>query len=110
MGIGSGAQDLGQYVISHINPASRRLMENKLLLEYHSALTAPTDDAPVVDNYSFDQCMEDYRHGGVSRWMWMLPLLCTMCPDNMVQFFHDQVAEFIKDHCFTPDNIPMPRV
>lgn len=40
----------------------------------------------------------------------MLPFLTSMCPDNVVQYFHDQVAAFIEDHSISSENVSMPRV
>jgi len=106
VGIGSGPQDLAQYVISHASPEDRRSFELELLREYHTALLA--QNPSIV--YSFDDCLKDYVYGGAERWVWLLLLLETMCPPPMVKFFHDQLVAFTKDHGVTSESIGMPRV
>lgn len=114
VGIGSGPQDLGQYVISHMAPADRRLCEMQLLrLYYHelcSYIKASSSDSTTILNYSWDDCLSEYVRGGVERWVWLLALLSAMCPDPMVQFFHDQVEAFARDHKVTTETIDMPRL
>ena len=114
VGLGSGAQDLAQYLISHMEPQQRRACEEALLADYYAHLTgtAGVEGAPAVPptQYSYAQCQQDYVQGGVGRWVWMLGLLAGMCPDNMTQYFHDQLRHFIADHGVTPASMPMPRV
>lgn len=117
VGLGSGAQDLAQYLISHMSPADRRVHEEALLRDYYAHLTGAIETgAPgtqfYVDSasYTYEHCQRDFVAGGVGRWVWMLALLSGMCPDVMVQYFHDQVLHFIVDHGVTPETMPMPRV
>lgn len=124
VGLGSGAQDLAQYLISHASRADRQQHEEALLRDYYEHLTgsagtgaeagagagATSGSAVSAERYSFEQCRRDYIAGGVGRWVWLLGLLANMCPDAMVQFFHDQVLHFMLDHGVTPENIEMPRV
>lgn len=107
VGAGSGPQDLAQYVISHMYPAERRAWESDLLAAYHESLVAGGVNG---EEYTLEKCRADYVAGGVGRWVWLLALLTSMCPDDWVQFFHDQLAAFIEDHGVTPENIVMPRV
>ena len=108
VGLGSGPQDIAQYLISHMLPELRRECENRLVLDYYSHLTDGTLLHPC--DYSLEQCWEDYKHGGAERWVWLLLLLATMCPDSMVQYFHDQLRDFIVDHHIDENNVGMPRV
>lgn len=117
VGLGSGSQDLAQYLISHMSPEDRRIHEEALLRDYYDHLTGVTktgasDTQSYVDpaDYPYVQCRKDFVAGGVGRWVWMLALLSGMCPDVMVQYFHDQVMHFIVDHGVTPETMPMPRV
>jgi thiamine kinase-like enzyme len=105
VGIGSGPQDCAQFLISHMNPLVRAECEKNLMKSYYEELTQG-----VNLGYSWEQCWSDYISGGAERWIWLLCILSTMCPDNMVQYFHDQTASFIKDHNITPKTIGMPRV
>lgn len=108
VGIGSGPQDMAQYIISHTSPADRRLIERELVLAYHKELT--TGDALPDDlrAYSFDQCWKDYVRGGTQRWVWLFCLITSICPAVVSQYFHDQLAAFVEDHGVTPENIGMP--
>lgn len=116
VGLGSGPQDLGQYVISHMAAVDRRACEMELLQLYYQELlshikAAAAGTTPVAEAvYSWDDCLAAYVHGGVERWVWLLALLGMMCPDPMVQFFHDQVEAFAADHGITADTIGMPRL
>jgi hypothetical protein len=117
VGLGSGAQDIAQYLISHMSPADRKVHEMALLRDYYAHLTGGAGAGagaagPFVDpaRYSFAQCRRDFVTGGTGRWMWMLALLAGMCPPALTQYFHDQVLSFLQDHGVTADNVPMPRV
>jgi hypothetical protein len=107
VGIGSGPQDLSQFLISHMAPEQRRGCEERLVREYYRVLTSSGVDAA---QYPWDECWADYVSGGSERWVWLLGLLTGMCPANMVQYWHDQLLAFIQDHQITPASIGMPRV
>ncbi len=66
-GVGSGAQDLGQYVVSNMTPAVRRECERRIVAEYFAEL-----QACGVRDYSFEMCWREYTVGGVERWLWFL--------------------------------------
>jgi hypothetical protein len=107
VGVGCGAQDCAQFVISHMRPDERRKCENRLLHTYYDALIR--GGVRSVD-YSFDQCYRDYVNCGIGRWVWLITL-CTLFMDaSWIQYFHDQMLEFVKDHNVTPESVPMPRV
>jgi len=109
IGIGNGAQDLGQFMISHVSPAERRAMEPRVLQAYYSALVESSDSSLALQtNYPYSQFMQDYANRGLCRWIWLFALLTGMCPDPMVQYWHDQILSFSQDHGITTDNIGMP--
>ena len=106
VGLGNGAQDLGQYFISHSSPEARREMENASLhLYYSELLLSGISEA----EYSWEDCRADYVAGGFERWVWLLSSLTAMCPPKMVQYFHDQCSAFMVDHSITPENVGQPR-
>ncbi|KAI9224609.1 kinase-like domain-containing protein [Blastocladiella britannica] len=107
VGVGSGPQDVGQFVVSHMSPLDRRAAEQKLVRGYYDAVINGGVD-PVT--FPWSECWREYGLGGTERWVWLLSLLTTMCPANMVQFFHDQVLAFMVDHGISAENIGMPRV
>lgn len=109
VGVGSGAQDIAQYLISHMTPSLRKECEKELLQSYYSVLTDTTNGGVDPTTYSYEQCLEDYVRGGSERWVWLLAFLCSICPDPMVQYFQDQVAAFMTDHGVTPETVGMPR-
>jgi hypothetical protein len=97
VGVGSGAQDLGQYILSSMNPTERRECERTLIENYYAELIrcgVPKED------FSFEDCWKEYKVGGIERWLWFLvyfigqegPLL------KWAQFFHDQIQAFLSDH------------
>ena len=106
VGIGSGPQDLGQYILSNMHPSQRRQCERSLLEAYYSELIRCG-----VKDLSWEDCWKEYKVGGVERWLWFLvyfigqtgPLL------RWAQFFHDQIASFVADHEITVDDIVQPR-
>ena len=110
IGVGSGPQDLGQYLISHATPADRRLIEapGGPIDGYYEKLCSL--NVEVAATMTKKQCREEYVAGGLGRWLWFLPVLNSMCPPKMTQYFHDQVLAFLNDHGITPANVPMPRV
>lgn len=111
VGLGSGPQDLGQFMISHVNPEVRKDIEERLVRSYYQELISKGDRNTLnEENYSWESCWRDYKFGGCERWVWLLALLTELCPENMVQYFQDQLAAFMRDHEINPDNISMPRV
>mmetsp|Transcript_1885 Transcript_1885/g.2876 ORF Transcript_1885/g.2876 Transcript_1885/m.2876 type:complete len:377 (-) Transcript_1885:11-1141(-) len=104
MGIGNGAQDVGQFLMSHTSVENRRVNEDEFLHTYYNALVEGG-----VKNYSFEQCKSDVVAGGVGRWVWLLGCTISICSAKMNQYFQDQVAAFIKDHGVTKETVPMPR-
>jgi len=105
VGVGSGPQDLAQYLISHMNPVTRKECEQRLVRTYHETL-----QSLGVLNYSWDSCWTDYVTGGTGRWVWFVPVLAELCPEPMVQYFNDQVLAFLRDHGVTAANVAAPRV
>lgn len=83
-------------------------MERTAVKAYHEDLCRLSPAA--LASYSLEQCWGEYVAGGLGRWIWFLPILDSMCPPKMTQYFNDQVQAFIVDHQVTADNSPMPRV
>jgi hypothetical protein len=108
-GVGSGPQELAQYLISHMAPSQRRRCERALVREYYDTLLVTPGSRVCGDAYAFDQCWREYVCGGSERWMWFVALLASMCPAAMTQRFVDQLWAFCVDHDVTPDNVGQPR-
>eukprot|EP00038_Savillea_parva_P002518 m.114974 g.114974 ORF g.114974 m.114974 type:complete len:395 (+) comp10867_c0_seq2:165-1349(+) len=110
-GVGSPAQELGQYVISHMPPDVRRRCERDLVTGYHTALCEALCAAGRHDDaaaFTIEACWAEYIAGGVGRWAWFVPLFRRS--PAMAQYFHDQLAAFLHDHVSDPATTPMPRV
>lgn len=114
VGIGSNAQELGQFMISHVDPEIRRANERMLVKHYYDELLAASSSTGShtikEESYSFEECWVEYQRGGAGRWLWFVPYLCEVCPPVMNDFFRDQTAAFLKDHFPDPSTVPMPRV
>jgi len=128
-GLGSGPQELGQFVISHTEPALLQpqpqpesqsqsqsqshcfsaSVEQQAVQAYYSELT--TLNPHIASTMTYAECWAEYVAGGLGRWLFFLPYDGWGAPTPAVsQFFCDQVTAFIKRHGVTPDNVPMPRV
>lgn len=105
VGVGSGPQDLGQFMLSHAEPSVRAQIERGAVVAYHAEIVARN---PAVA-MTLEECWVEYVAGGLGRWLWFVPVLVDMCPSRMGQFFVDQVEAFMKDHNVTPETVPMPR-
>ncbi len=110
VGIGSGPQDLGQYILSNMSIKERRDCEERIVREYWEELVKNG-----VDRYSlpWEECWREYLIGGVERFLWFLVYFCGQ-PDGSPllkwgQFFHDQIAAFLKDHDLKPTDFVQPR-
>jgi hypothetical protein len=103
-GVGSGAQELGQYLISHMEPHKRQACEMDLLRMYYDELTSL---GVSKDDYSFENCLEDYVRGASERWIWFLAYLAF--PPEMMEYFGGQVAAFCRDHNVTAETVGQPK-
>ena len=112
VGLGSGAQELGQFLISHMDPSLRRTSERELVSTYHTELLANLRARGLESQakaYTLDACWAEYIAGGAGRWAWFVAYLAHAMP-SLGQFFHDQLAAFLHDHVRDPALAPMPRV
>ena len=107
VGLSSGPQDLGQYVISNMDPVDRRACEKELVRAYYDELlrNGVKDD----ENDLWDFCWNEYQIGGVERWLWFLVWFLGQENLQFSQFFHDQIAAFMHDHDLTAENLTQPR-
>lgn len=108
VGLGSGPQDIAQFLISHMTPCERRACEDRLLRAYYEELVSVK--ASIAETYSYEDCKRDYVAGGIGRWVWLLMVITVVCPPSMTKYFHDQTLAFALDNGVTPESVPMPRV
>lgn len=108
VGLGSGPHDLGQYILSNMDPSERRACEVDVVRAYYDELVRLG-----VREFSWDQCWSEYRIGGLERWLWFLIYFAGQDPGTPMlkwaQFFHDQIAAFVDDHNIKVSDITQPR-
>lgn len=104
-GLGSGPQELGQFMISHTAPSIRATIERESVQAYYAELTRLNPHITMT----FEECWHEYVMGGLGRWLFFLPF-DGWGSVKVSQYFCDQVYSFIVDHHITPENVPMPRV
>mmetsp|Transcript_60852 Transcript_60852/g.70644 ORF Transcript_60852/g.70644 Transcript_60852/m.70644 type:complete len:438 (+) Transcript_60852:74-1387(+) len=110
VGVGSGPQDLGQYMISHSRPELRRQYEAAALSAYTSTLNEVIQiNQPGVPRVSIEDITKEYVEGGLCRWAWLFPVCCSVCPPSALQYFHDQMLSFMTDHSVEPTSVGMMR-
>ena len=69
--VGSGPQELGQFMISHLEPTVRTSISIN-----QDAVAAYYDNVKNANgskDLTFDQCWEEYLMGGIGRWLFFLP-------------------------------------
>eukprot|EP00531_Pseudo-nitzschia_arenysensis_P010166 CAMPEP_0116134908 /NCGR_PEP_ID=MMETSP0329-20121206/10907_1 /TAXON_ID=697910 /ORGANISM="Pseudo-nitzschia arenysensis, Strain B593" /LENGTH=429 /DNA_ID=CAMNT_0003629671 /DNA_START=44 /DNA_END=1333 /DNA_ORIENTATION=+ len=105
VGVGSGPQDLGQYILSNMDPRERRECEEKLIRNYYQKLVELG-----VSSLTWEECWSEYKIGGLERWIWFLVYFCSQpTMTEWAQFFHNQIKEFVHDHGITPEDVTQPR-
>uniref|UniRef100_A0A7S4WHK3 Aminoglycoside phosphotransferase domain-containing protein n=1 Tax=Ditylum brightwellii TaxID=49249 RepID=A0A7S4WHK3_9STRA len=107
VGLGSGPQDLGQYILSNIDPQERRECEEQLIRNYYEKLVQLG-----VRDLSWEYCWSEYTIGGLERWLWFLVYFCSQEGSVMLkwaQFFHNQMKEFVHDHSIRSEHVTQPR-
>lgn len=105
VGVGSGPQDLGQYILSNMDPLERQECEERLIRNYYEELVRMG-----ISDFTWEECWTEYTIGGVERWLWFLVYFCAQKPLlKWAQFFHDQIKAFVHDHDIQPKDITQPR-
>ena len=109
VGLGSGPQELGQYVISNMSRSDRQECEESLVRHYYDTLTKSASSSSRT-LMTWDDCWKEYTVGGIERWLWFL--IYFLGNPNMTswaQFFHNQMSDFMADHQLTAQDITQPR-
>ena len=105
IGLGSGPQELGQYILSNMDPRERRECEEQLVRNYYEKLVELG-----VPDFSWETCWSEYKIGGLERWIWFLAYFCAQpAMTTWAQFFHNQIQEFVHDHDISPEDVTQPR-
>lgn len=107
VGIGNPAQDLGQFLISHINSKERLPIENDLLEAYYKKLIENTN---IDKEYSFQELKNDYIDFSSRRWIWLFIIITYYYNSNQswIEYFYNQLNDFFNDHKINEINVNMP--
>ncbi|KAL9645633.1 hypothetical protein ABK040_015848 [Willaertia magna] len=99
-GVWEPTGDLSQMLISDIPPQVFKENSKRLMQLYHETLLKESNGKLNEENYPFSVCWETFCRGGVEKWIWMFSLLTDLpnFPENALQYFHDQLLEFIESH------------
>jgi len=89
--------DLGQMVISDVKPSLWKNHEKEIFSEYWNTLIK---NGVSPKEYSYEQCWQEFCVAPVGKWIWFFAILADGfgLPDNAIQYFHDQILEFIENH------------
>lgn len=110
VGVGSGPQELAQFLISHMDILERRTCEINLLQRYYKTLIE-NSDSHVPKTYSFEQCLAEYVSGGTERWIFYVVMSPTWGSSvEQIQYWIDQLSAFVDDHKVTEHTVGMPRL
>merc|ERR1712232_863555 len=105
VGLGSGPQDLGQYVVSNMDPVDRKECEHELVEAYFKELLLHNESIDCSSDY----CWQEYKIGAVERWIWFLVYFVGSEMGDWALFFHNQISSFMADHKITSEHITQPR-
>lgn len=99
VGIGSGPQDIGQYMISHFTKEQFDTLSLKAVMAYADALISvisPKEEAETAELRR--SILREVCLGGLGRWAWLVGLMGGMeqIPLGGMQYFVDQVDMFMK--------------
>jgi hypothetical protein len=95
VGLGSGPQEIGQYLISHLTPEERATYEGRVTDIYVRALQ---DNLPAGVSVDEAAVRREVIVGGYLRWLWLLGALGGMVPPMMLQGFIDKMQGFRDAH------------
>lgn len=114
VGVGSGPQDIGQYLISHTPPNDAHEMLDEITSVYRDTLVETIDAADATHSSSEIPPLEDLRreiiYGGFERWVWLFGYMCGCgVPPLYMQYFHDQVYGWASANGISIATVGMPR-
>ena len=108
VGIGSGPQELGAYIISHLDCLEYGCDVHKgLVRRYYEQLV--TTNPEIQPEFSFKACFENFVYGGFRFWLRLLPQLASWRLDFMPYFFH-QIDTFRRLYDIQPEQVGYPTV
>jgi len=116
VGVGSGPQDIGQYLISHLPIEEVCGMLDEITTVYRNTLTETIDAAndEMHSSKKVPPPLEDLKreiiYGGFERWVWLFGFMCGAgVPPLYMQYFHDQVHGWALMNGISVETVGMPR-
>ncbi len=96
MAIWDPMADLGQIMISDINPTFRRKYEKELVKIYYDNLIKC---GVAETEFSFEYCWDLYGKSGLERFLWLFCILLSFnLPGPLMEYIQQQILNFIQDH------------
>lgn len=118
VGLGNGAQEIGQFLISHMEPGLRKECWEEVLRKYYDRVVkvmqqrgeekGDTEAAAQKSSYSWETCREHYVKGSMARWIFLLANVFVDCPAGWGPIFVKSVLAFAEDHGITAETVSMP--
>mmetsp|Transcript_3024 Transcript_3024/g.6051 ORF Transcript_3024/g.6051 Transcript_3024/m.6051 type:complete len:463 (+) Transcript_3024:145-1533(+) len=115
VGVGSGPQDIGQFLISHMKTQDAVDMLDELSSVYRKSLIETLQSVNPSQVNSVP-CVEDIKneivYGGLERWVWLNAYMSGWAgrmPPVYMQYFHDQMHGWIEKNGIAPGGVGMPR-
>jgi hypothetical protein len=116
VGVGSGPQDIGQFLISHTETQEAFDLLDEATTVYRQTLQS-TLDAISNNNSkklvpSTEAIKKEIVFGGIERWVWLFAYMAgweQSMPWLYMQFFHDQMQKFIVINGIKASSVGMPR-
>ena len=91
--------DLAQTIISDVRAEVFKEHSRDVVRAYWERLTR-TGSAVSRNDYPFEKCWASFCRSGPERWIWVFSMLASFpgIPSAAVQYFHNQLLEFILAH------------
>lgn len=117
VGVGSGPQDIGQFLISHAETQEAIDMLDNVATVYRetllSTLEAFNNDKDQIPSVpSIEIIKREMVYGGIERWVWLFGYMAgweESMPWLYMQYFHDQMQGWIVANYVTAKSVGMPR-
>ena len=104
VGVGSGPQELGLFIIGFLDHKKYGLdVQKDLVGAYHNELVKANSNI----DFTFEACFREFAVGGIRDWMRLLPELLEWKPDA-ADYFLNQVEMFREMHSIKPDMVGYP--
>ncbi|KAL3791340.1 hypothetical protein HJC23_006069 [Cyclotella cryptica] len=117
VGVGSGPQDIGQFLISHTETQEAFNMLDEVVIVYRQSLISTLDAVNRGRGRrqavpSLEAIKREMVYGGIERWVWLFGYMAgweESIPWLYMQYFHDQMQGWIVVNGVTPESVGMPR-